>query len=83
MSGYDPKDSEEKRVFKAFCFYKSMIKNGQDKNIALQVASKYYHVTKDLICEYTEYEYDDDIYFMINGAIPIAASEMFDPGDFC
>lgn len=35
MSGYDPKDSEEKSVFKAFCFYKSMIKNGQDKNIAI------------------------------------------------
>lgn len=28
-------------------------------------------------------ELDDDIYFLIDGAIPVAASEIFDAGDFC
>lgn len=82
MTGYDPKDSKERRIFKASCFYKSMQKKGQDKKVALQVASKYYHVPEKLVRECAESEYDDDVYFMLNGAIPIAASDIFDPGEF-
>lgn len=26
---------------------------------------------------------DDDVYFFVDGAVPIAASEIFDPSDFC
>lgn len=83
MAGYDPKDTKERRVFKACCFCKSMQKKGQDRDVALQIASKYYHVPEDLVREYVEGEENDDIYFMINSAIPIAASDIFDPGDFC
>lgn len=41
---------------------------------------------RDSIVEHTASnvdELDDDIYFFVNGAIPVAASEIFDAGDFC
>lgn len=28
-------------------------------------------------------ELDDGIYFLVDGAIPVTASEIFDAGDFC
>lgn len=82
-SGYDPNDSESRRVMKASCFVKSMIKKGQSSDNAFRIASSYYHVSEKKVRAYEENAYDDDTYFFVNGAIPVAASEMFDSGDFC
>jgi len=82
-TGYNPKDSEDRRIQKACCFYRSMVSKGQSKDDALRIASRYYHVNESDVRNILEAEYDDDVYFMVNGAIPISASEMLDPGDFC
>ena len=83
MAGYNPNDSKERRVEKAACFYRSMVAKGQSKDDALRIASEYYRVYESDVHDCLVNEYDDDVYFMVNGAIPVAASEVFDPGDFC
>lgn len=84
MAGYNPKDTEERRITKACYFYKSMLRKGQSRDDALGIASRYYHVSEtSLKSALSIEELDDDIYFLINGSIPVSASEIFDPGDFC
>lgn len=80
-TGYIPSDSEDRRIMKARCFAKSMMSKGQPEEEANRIAAKYYHVAEDAV-RYSD-ELDDDIYFLVDGAIPVAASEIFDAGDFC
>lgn len=80
-TGYIPSDSEDRRIMKARCFAKSMMSKGQPEEEANRIASKYYHVAEDAVRD-SGY-LDDDVYFFVNGAIPVAASEIFDAGDFC
>lgn len=81
-TGYIASDTEDRRIIKARCFVKSMVSKGQSKDNAIRIAAKYYHIkVEDL--EYHNDDDDDDIYFFCGSAIPIAASEIFDPGDFC
>lgn len=81
-TGYIPSDSEYRRIIKARCFAKSMISKGQREEEANRIAANYYHV-KESDVKYHCDDSDDDIYFFVNGAIPLAASEIFDAGDFC
>lgn len=84
MAGYDPKDSKRRRIEKACYFHKSMLKKGQPYLEALRIASSYYHVPEKAVAAALDHEgEDDDVYFMLGGAVPISASELFDPGDFC
>lgn len=84
MVGYNPNDTEERRITKACYFYKSMLRKGQSRDDALRISSRYYHVSEtSLKSALSADEEDDDIYFMINGCFPVSASELFDPGDFC
>ena len=80
-TGYIPSDSENKRIMKARCFAKSMVSKWQPEEEANRIAANYYHVTEDSV-RYRN-ELDDDIYFFVGSAIPVAASEIFDSGDFC
>lgn len=80
-TGYLPTDSEDRRIMKARCFAKSMIAKGQHEDNAIRIAARYYHVAQDAVRD--SGDLDDDIYFFVNGAIPVAASEIFDAGDFC
>lgn len=80
-TGYIPSDSENKRIMKARCFAKSMVSKGQPEEEANRIAAKYYHVLEDAVLDSDDL--DDDIYFLVGGAIPVAASEIFDAGDFC
>lgn len=80
--GYVPSDSEDRRIIKARCFAKSMILKGQSEEEANRIAARYYHVEESDVKYHCD-DIDDDIYFFVNGAIPLAASEIFDAGDFC
>lgn len=80
-TGYIPSDSEDRRIMKARCFAKSMMSKGQPEEEANRIAANYYHVEEDAV-RYSD-DLDDDIYFLVCGAIPVAASEIFDAGDFC
>lgn len=84
MAGYDPSDPEERRVMKAHYFKKSMISKGQSEANALRIASSYYHVPEESVKNFSfpESPEDDDIWFMLGGHTPIAASEMLNEGDF-
>lgn len=81
-TGYIPSDSEERRIQKARFFAKSMISKGQSEEEANRIAARYYHVDESYVKYHCD-DSDDDIYFFVNGAIPLAASEIFDEGDFC
>lgn len=81
-TGYIPSDTEERRIMKARYFAKSMISKGQSEEKANRIAAKYYHVDESNVKYHCE-EGNDDIYFFCGSAIPIAASEIFDEGDFC
>lgn len=84
MAGYNPNDTEERRLTKASCFYKAMTRKGQSREDSLSIASKYYHVSEtSLKSALSIEEEDDDIYFFINGCFPVSASELLDPSDFC
>lgn len=83
--GYNPKDPLERRVMKAWYFFRSMVKKGQAEDKAFQIAHRYYHVPEKSLREYDTQRtdaWDDDVYFT-NGAIFISASEMLNEGDFC
>jgi hypothetical protein len=87
MKGYDPKDPEERRIWKARCFCLSMVKKGQAEADAIRIASNYYHVSPEYVKYYGSEDdspdpLDDDIWFMLGGHTPIAASEMLDEADF-
>lgn len=86
MAGYDPEDSEERRVRKALYFWKSMISKGQPEADALRIASNYYHVPEESVRNFATPDsldpLDDDIWFMLDGYMPISASEMLNEGDF-
>ena len=84
MKGYDPNDPVETRLYKANCFWKSMIRKGQDSYRALKIASDYYHVIEE---EVEQYRVPDDvevedIYFLIDGWLPVSATEILDEGQF-
>lgn len=81
-TGYIPSDSEDRRIMKARYFAKSMISKGQSEEESNRIAAKYYHVNESDVKNHSD-DIDDDIYFFVNGAIPLAASEIFDAGDFC
>lgn len=81
-TGYIQSDTEERRVMKARYFAKSMISKGQSEEEANRIAARYYHVDENDVKNYSD-DSGDDIYFFVNGAIPLAASEIFDVGDFC
>lgn len=82
--GYDPNDTEQRRLEKACCFVKSMKRKGQTHDDAVRIASGYYHVKDtDVKAMLEDDELDDDVYFLVNGAIPVSASELMDDGDFC
>lgn len=81
-TGYIPSDSEDRRIMKARYFAESMISKGQNEEDAIRIAARYYHVNENDV-KYHSDDSDDDIYFFVNGAIPLAASEIFDVGDFC
>ncbi len=85
MAGYTANDAYDRRKTKAAYFVKAMIQKGQQKDKALQIASRYYHVKEDDVRELTDYgdEGDDDVYLFCGSAIPVSASEIYDPGDFC
>ena len=80
-TGYIPSDSEDKRIMKARCFAKSMMSKGQPEGEANRIAAKYYHVAEDAVRNSDNL--DDDIYFNVGSIAPLAASEIFDAGDFC
>lgn len=80
--GYIPSDSEDRRIIKARYFAKSMISKGQSEEEANRIAARYYHVEESAVKYHCD-DSDDDIYFFVNSAIPLAASEIFDAGDFC
>lgn len=80
-TGYLPTDSEDRRIMKAKCFAKSMISKGQPEEEANRIATKYYHVAEDAVRNSDDL--DDDIYFNVGSIAPLAASEIFDAGDFC
>ena len=81
MAGYNPQDSEEKRVWKAHKFMESMERKGQPHDEALRIASRYYHVKEEDVNQ-EPCDEDDDIYFFCGSAVPVAASEIFNEGDF-
>ena len=62
MAGYDPSDSEERRVMKAHYFKKSMISKGQPEADALRIASNYYHVPEESVKNFSFPESPDHIY---------------------
>lgn len=82
MTGYNPDDTEKRRIMKARYFARSMIAKGQNETDANRIAAKYYHVDENDV-KYRVDDNDDDIYFFCGSASPIAASEIFDPSDFC
>ena len=81
-TGYIPSDTEERRIMKARCFAKSMVSKGQSEEEANRIAAKYYHVDESDVKNHCD-DIEDDIYFFCGSAIPVAASEIFDEGDFC
>lgn len=81
-TGYIPSDTEERRIIKARYFAKSMIAKGQSEKEANRIAAKYYHVSEENV-RYYDTNIDDDTYFFCGSMTPIAASEIFDEGDFC
>lgn len=81
-TGYIPSDTEDRRIMKARYFAKSMISKGQSEEEANRIAAKYYHVDENDVKYHCD-DSNDDIYFFCGSAIPIAASEIFDEGDFC
>ena len=86
MAGYDPSDSEERRVMKAHYFKESMISKGQSEADALRIASNYYHVPEESVRDFAFPDspdpLDDDVWFLLGGHTPVAASEMLNEGDF-
>lgn len=82
ITGYNPSDSEDRRIMKARYFAKNMVSKGQSEEEANRIAARYYHVDENDVNNHND-DIDDDIYFFVNGAIPLAASEIFDEGDFC
>lgn len=82
MAGYNPNDSEGKRTKKAAYFFKSMMQKGQPKDVAIQIASRYYHVKEEDVRSLIEGgdAYDDLV--LLDGCHVVSASELFDPGDF-
>ena len=82
--GYDPNDSVETRIWKANCFWKSMIRNGQESNRALKIASNYYHVIEEDVEQYRPPDNGDgdEVCFLIDGWLPVPASEILDDGMF-
>lgn len=81
-TGYIPSDSEDRRIMKARCFAKSMMSKGKSEKEANRIAAKYYHVDESDV-KYHSDDIDDDIYFFCGSVCPIAASEIFNEGDFC
>ena len=86
MAGYDPNDSEERRIMKAHYFKESMISKGTPVGAALSIASNYYHVPEEAVKNFSFPDspdpLDDDVWFLLDGHTPIAASEMLNEGDF-
>lgn len=78
--GYDPNDPVETRLWKAYCFWNSMIRKGQDRYRALKIASDYYHVIEEEVEQYrpTDDDEGDDVWFQIDGWCLVSASEMLD-----
>ena len=82
-TGYVASDSKERRIIKARYFARSMISKGQSEEEANKIAAKYYHVAERDVKYHCDEDYDDDIYFFCGSMVPIAASEIFDEGEFC